>query len=279
MIVQDKDGNVIPPTPVIPMYHIGFRFYRLSQASDDLYDAYRNIYLAFEILLSSRYPKTKKREINWLRQSLDSASADLELLSLVPAGTADPIAHILTTIYDGARLPLFHAKDGKAYFAPVQSSADREIVVSALATLTQIVIRMADKWFSARRLSGWVNLKIFEQQNPILFAKTQFVLTDNLGFALKDDLGSESIKNGISFPANFSDSYCGEQRHNLTGSIAISALASRRRLHALYLVNEKESLIGLSPDTTIDLMGFDTFEVLLFLRSRNASAPKYIYPR
>jgi len=279
LTVRDAQGNVVPPTPVVPKHHIGFRFYRLAQTSDDLYDAYRNMYLAFESLLSSQYPKNRGLEIDWLRHSLNAASSDLQLSSLVPVGISDPPAHILTEIYDGARLPLFHAKDGKAYFAPVHSAADRQEITAALATLTQIVIRMADKWYAARRLGGWVNLKLLEEQNGKLFGGSQFVFTDNPAFTLQDDLGSESIKNGVHFPATFSEFYGGDQRHNIGGQIHISALASRGRLHALYLINENTPLMGVSPDTTIDLSGFDVFEIRLFVRGRNGSAPKYMYLR
>ncbi len=170
--VQDANGNVVPSTPVIPKHHIGFRFYRLSQVSDDLYDAYRNMYLAFESILSSQYPKSKGLEINWLRQSLNAAASDLQLSNLIPVGVADPTGYLLAKIYDGARLPLFHAKDGKAYFAPVQSSINRQEVSTSLAILTQIVIRMAGKWFAARRLGGWVNLALLAEQNEKLQGAT-----------------------------------------------------------------------------------------------------------
>ncbi|MDO9091128.1 MAG: hypothetical protein Q7U99_00585 [Rubrivivax sp.] len=277
--VKDAQGNVVPPTPVIPRHHIGFRFFRLSQASDDLYDAYRNMYLAFESLLSSRYPKTKGLEIDWLRQSLTAASTDLSLVGVVPAGTPDTISHVLSIIYEGARLPLFHAKDGKAYFAPVHNGSDREEVVKALTMLTHIVTRMADRWYSARRISGWVNLKIFEEQNQSLFSGTSFVFSDNPGFTLQDDLNSKSVKNGIRFPATFSETFGTDLRHNVKGELPVSSLADRGRLHALYLVNDESPLIGISPDTTVNLNGFDTFQVCVFVRGRNASSPKYIYPR
>jgi hypothetical protein len=77
--VRDATGQVVPPTPLAPQHHLGFRFYRLSQVSDDLFDAFRNMYLAFELLLSAKYPKGKEREIDWLRASLASAAADLIL--------------------------------------------------------------------------------------------------------------------------------------------------------------------------------------------------------
>jgi len=277
--VKDAHGNVVPTVPKIPNHHIGFRFFRLSQVSDDLYDAYRNMYLAFESMLSSRYQKTRGREIDWLRQSLTTASTDLSLVDLVPAGTSDPIAYVLTVIYDGARLLLFHAKDGRAYFAPVQNVTDREAVVKALTMLTNIVTRMADTWYSARRVHGWVNLNILEEQNRSLFTDTSFVFSDNPEFSLQDDVNSESIKNGVRFSATFRETHESDQRHNITGELPVSSLLERGPLHALYLVNNQSSLIGVSPDTTIDLNGFDIFQMCMFIRGRNANTPKYMYSR
>lgn len=277
--VKDAHGNVVPPPQVIPKHHIGFRFFRLSQASDDLYDAYRNMYLAFESLLSSHYPKTKGTEIDWLRNSLTKASTDLSLTDVVPTGTPDTVSHVLNIIYKDARLPLFHAKDGKAYFAPVHNASDREVVVKALTMLTHIVTRMADAWYSAHRISGWVNLKIFEKQNRSLFSGASFVFSDNPGFTLQDDLDSESIKNGVRFSATFCETYGADPRHNVIGELHVSSLAERGPLQAMYLVNDKSPLIGISPDTTVNLNGFDTFQMRIFIRGRNASQPKYIYPR
>jgi hypothetical protein len=279
LTVHDAQGNIVPPTPVIPKHNLGFRFYRLSQVSDELYDAYRNMYLAFEYLLSSKFSKGKGFEKDWLYQSLQSASTGLGLPALVPPGTVDPIAHIISVIYENARLPLFHAKDGKAYFAPVQSVNDRELVASALDMLTQIVIRMADIWYSARRISGSVNLKIFEQQDRELFDKAHFIYTDNPNFTLDDDLESESIINGIAFPAMFNEYYGSAYRHNISGTIQISSLNSRKQFHALYLLNDESMLLGVSPDTIIDLTDFDILQVCLFIRARNANVPKYIYSR
>ena len=38
-------------------------------------------------------------------------------------------------------------------------------------------------------------------------------------------------------------------------------------------------MISFSPDTTIDLKGFDTFQAYLLIRGLNANVPKYLYPR
>jgi hypothetical protein len=133
--VLDAAGQVVPPTPLVPQHHLGFRFYRLSQVSDDLFDAFRNMYLAFELLLSAKYPKGNEREIDWLRTSLAAAAADLDLASLTPSHV-DPVSHIIDAVYLNARLPLFHAKDGHAYFAPLRSNEDRQEINNALQLLT-----------------------------------------------------------------------------------------------------------------------------------------------
>jgi hypothetical protein len=71
LTVTDADGRVVPPDPPkTTRHHLAYRFFRLSRVSTDLFDSYRNMYLAFELLLSSQYPKGPEREIDWLRNSL-----------------------------------------------------------------------------------------------------------------------------------------------------------------------------------------------------------------
>lgn len=277
--VRDANGNIVPPNIIVPQHHLGFRFYRLAQVSDDLFDAYRNMYLAFEALLSSQYPKGRGLEIDWLRSSLTAASNDLTLTSVVPGGTPSPVDHILDIVYGGARLPLFHAKDGRTYFAPTGSANDRGVVAVALRLLTKVVIRMADVWFNAHRRSGWVNLKIFEEQNKTLFARSKFVYSDNQHYTLQDDFNSQSIKEGYRFNGQFHEEFAGEPRHNVYGCLDVSSIRDRGRLYALYLISGESVQLSCSPDTTFDLSGFNRFEVFFFLRGNNASRPKYLYSR
>ncbi len=291
--VQDAQGNVVPPATPTPEYHIGFRFYRLSQVSDDLYDAYRNMYLALESLLSSKYPK-QTGERKWLLQSLTSASSDLFLSNLVPPETSNnAVEEIIRHIYDEARLPLFHAKVGERHFAPVNSASEREKVADALELLTPIVLRMANTWFSARRPRRWMNPQSFVEGRQRLMSSDNlhFVFSDNPVFDAAffdgafddgafDDLESNPIKNGLSFQARFSKDF---GRHvnklNMFGEIPVSELAHRGRLNAIYLTNAGSIWEGFSPDTTVDLTGFDDLQVLLFMRHHNMGAPKYLYAR
>ena len=154
-VVRDKDGNIVPPEPSQPQHHAAFRYYRLAQTTDDLFDAYRNMYLAFEVLLSSRYPKERyEQEIGWLRRAL-SAASDIPLTGLGIQVRSDMVEAVLDEIYKDARLPLFHAKEGRTFYIPQDTDA-RTIVSQALSILTQLVLLMAEKWYSVRRMGGSV---------------------------------------------------------------------------------------------------------------------------
>lgn len=278
--VRDKDGNVVPPVPVLPIHHIGFRFFRLAQTSDDLFDAYRNMYLAFESLLSSRYPKGKGKEIDWLKASLEAATAELTLVNLAPH-SANPVATILDQIYGNTRLPLFHAKHGTPYFAPSANASERGATQAALSTLTQLVIRMAGSWYRTARKGGWVYESFLRDANRKAFAGSQFIFSDQPNVPHPDDadLNHDSIRLGIPFAAHFSDTYEGTERQNVFGEVPVSALVGRGRFHAIYLANATSPLMWCTPDTTIDLGGFDTLRTLVFIRSNNQNAPKYLYAR
>ncbi|MFC2032443.1 hypothetical protein ACFLUS_03655 [Chloroflexota bacterium] len=56
--VRDKDGNIKPHAPIPePTWTRAFRYYRLSQVSQDMFEAYRNLFLALEALLNKIRPK------------------------------------------------------------------------------------------------------------------------------------------------------------------------------------------------------------------------------
>jgi len=57
------------------------------------------MYLAFEVLLSSKYPKVRgEQEIEWLERGLREATETLRLRDLVPADDPDPVAAILQRV-------------------------------------------------------------------------------------------------------------------------------------------------------------------------------------
>jgi hypothetical protein len=268
MEVRDASGNIIPPNVTVPQHHLGFRFFRLAQVTDDLFDAYRNTYLAFELLLSSRFPKRREREIDWLKSSLTSSDSDLGLSNL---GTLD---HIVDAVYTNARLPLFHAKDGHAYFAS-PDVADRETVGKSLELLTRIVIRMAEAWYDTRRIGGGVNLAFMEQRFRDFFDQAQFVATHSI--VDRENLSPPDTIEGMRFGARWVDDFFGRHRPHIHGSTKLPQRDDA--VGAIYVVNDEAVLITHAFDATLDVGGFDALETHYFIRQSNTNQPRTLYPR
>lgn len=111
-VAVEGDAGAVPPSPPPPPSHPALRFYRLALVSDDLFDAYRNAYLALECLVSEASPKgANESELNWLKRVLaDPLSAGL------PSGVVGP--DTVDDIYRQGRLPTFHAKIGTTFYPP-----------------------------------------------------------------------------------------------------------------------------------------------------------------
>jgi len=139
----------LAPAPVatpIP-YHPSFRFYRLSQLTDDLFDAYRNAYLSLECFVSDESAKGPgESEVAWLKRVLGGS-----LLPGVPGGM--DINATVDDVYKLGRLPLFHAKTGASFYAP--QGEERERVQLLFATLTALLAALFRHKFGNRFPGGW----------------------------------------------------------------------------------------------------------------------------
>ena len=262
----------------IPPSHPGFRFFRLSQVSEDLFDAFRNMYLAFELFLSSRYPKTRP-EIRWLHESLSAASVDILLADLSPLGHSSPVKFVIDVIYGNARLPLFHATDGETYFVPSTEQRNRETVKAALTMLTLIVIRMAESWHGISRPRTSFSNDVLGAMAKAPFANASFVASAEARFSPNDGISSPSITSGVRFPAQISDTFHGEQRANIWGAVDAAALKSIGRIQMLYLVNTESWLTLQALGAPLDVDGFDFFQAIQFSRILGAGEPRIFYPR
>jgi len=110
--VFDKDGNVKPqPRPLLPAWHRSLRYYRLSQSASDTYEAYRNLYLAFEALAEECYPRgTAEREGDWIRRCFTGFHKEHNLSDFVPEGHKAPNEYLYGKLYQSVRCNLFHSR-------------------------------------------------------------------------------------------------------------------------------------------------------------------------
>lgn len=285
--VADSNGNIVPPVPVHPRHHSGFRYYRLAQSSEDLYDAYRNMYLAFEALLSERCPKLKKGQQNkktnegereWLDRGLKLVETELSLGGIVP-NAPDTAKAILSAIYDDARLPLFHSKKGEKVYTPHDSPSDRKIVSNALKVLTHVVLRMAEKWFDARRMGGMVMLGwLYEFYSNHLKETRMLASEDNTPFYPDDNnLEHPRYKNALHLASRLAPELQLTTEPTVIGQACETELRKLSVFNRVDLVNATSILINLKLESELTFDGITSLEVVMHMRAVNSNQPKSLF--
>lgn len=131
------DGKPLPEAdPLPPKWIPALRSYRLSQASHSPYEAYRNLWLGLETLLSAAVPlRHKEKEGAWLRRAFAEVITDMDLSHEFPENV-DPVDYLMTEHYEEMRCNLFHAKVAVAQ--PTSSLPSVAAAVEAYAQLVRV---------------------------------------------------------------------------------------------------------------------------------------------
>lgn len=175
-VVRDSQGNVRPQPPApTPTVDDAFRFVRMARTSDDLFDAYRNLFLAFESLLSDIRPRrprelsrwkrwlTKSRaagntpwetERDWFMAALDQADKLVPLATLTPPDVTNHKKWINRRMYRAERSALMHAKRGQNYLLP-HDAADRAELIESLGRLSDYIRNLIEKHLHVRAHSSY----------------------------------------------------------------------------------------------------------------------------
>jgi hypothetical protein len=162
IVVRDKDGNVKPSTPLPePSWNWAFRYYRLSQASQDIFEAYRNLFLSFEALLHSIRPKLpRETERAWLKNALIEVGTRIPLDKYAPTASVDPIADFIKNQYTNIRCRLFHAKFPDAVLPHEElNPTDVLVAYEALLRLWRVI---AETYFQVSSAGGVVTYQGFK---------------------------------------------------------------------------------------------------------------------
>lgn len=190
LVHKDADGNVLLPAPQAPMpWHESYRYFRLSQTTDDLFDAYRNAYLALESVLSSIAPQSvdatgrvDEGESQWFRRALTEAGRLVPLAAMVPQSAANPVQALVDELYRDMRSAMSHAKSGRAVLLPRDESERNRVSVS-LQRLVNLYLKLAERHFGARRLGGGIFAVAFRgAYEPFLSSMTAVVSDDSSPF-------------------------------------------------------------------------------------------------
>ena len=277
-VVYDRDGNPKPAPPGPPaVWTPALRFYRLSQASSDLYEAYRNLWLGLEALLSTVSTKRKgEGERKWLSRVLGEVTEGIDLRSLLPdsRGFAD---YMLADQYERMRCYLFHAKPEVGVTAP--TLPDPEALAIAYAQLIRIWREIAHHFIGVRQ--GAVGVVTYEGFRALLF--TPF--SSGLGVVYSDaraPAGREDIQINPGGAARVKLENARYQDGAMPGLISVSAslpMEEQGPMPELWrfgceIGGEKKLFSVGWVEGGLDPSGIDQLDILQVFRLKNASSPK-----
>lgn len=277
-VVYDRDGNPKPAPPGPPaVWTPALRFYRLSQASGDLYEAYRNLWLGLEALLSTVSAKGKgEGERKWLSRVLAEVTERIDPRSLLPdnRSLAD---YMLADQYERMRCYLFHAKPEEGMAAP--TLPDPEALAIAYAQLIRIWRGIAHHFIGVRQ--GAVGVVTYEGFRALLF--TPF--SSGLGVVYSDARAPAGREDTQINPGGATKVQLGNTRYQdgaMPGLISVSAslpMEEQGPMPELWrfgceIGSEKKLFSVGRVEGGLGLSGIDQLDILQVFRLKNASSPK-----
>lgn len=279
--VRDGSGAVVAsPAVPKPTWHESFRYFRLSQTTDDLFDAYRNAYLALESILSHIAPQVLKAtgkpvepEGVWFRRALEEAAKRMPLSAVVPNGTADPVSYLMDELY-GVRCEMSHAKGGRPILLP-QDEAEREKVTNSLLRLVSLYLRLAEDELNARRPGGAISAFMFSSMNGPALDGLKVAASDQTNVGARTGtvvpLSGEIIELIPTGPADTSVSFVATKIWSRPSSDL------RLPIRRIVASNEDGGLIDSNLSHPLVLVDSVRFEVMLGVRGTNTRQPRTRY--
>ncbi len=156
--IRTADGQICPDPPYIPpQHHFSYRYFRYSQAAQNVFDGYRNMFLALESLLDYIEPKQNAEgETEWLERALTTAvnSRGLCLDNFARSGGKDRVKVFLDAHYSAVRCAVFHSKSSSGQALRPGSLTDHDVVLHQLLAVQGLVESLLKSEFSARLPEG-----------------------------------------------------------------------------------------------------------------------------
>lgn len=277
-LVYDGDGNPKPTPPgPPPVWTPALRFYRLSQASSDLYEAYRNLWLGLEALLSAISAKrADEGERKWLRRVLAEIGTRIDVRPLL-SDRRDLADYMLADQYERMRCYLFHAKPEDGMAAP--TLPDPEALALAYAQLIRIWRDIAHHLIGVRQ--GGIGVVTYEGFKALLF--TPF--SSGLGVVYSDaraPAGNDDTQINPSGEARIQLENPRYQDGAMPGLVSVSASLLTEGQDSLPVLwrfgceigPEKKLFCVGRVEGGLWLSGVDQLDILQVFRLKNASSPK-----
>jgi hypothetical protein len=271
VVIQRADGTEPPPRP-LPRWHESARLYRLSQVAADLFDAYRNLYLALESILDLVRPQNVPGspldpEGVWFRRALADAHARVNLTQFAPRGSVDVVADLYQDIYKDTRNMMFHAKASRSSFLPQRSESEKIAVREAVVKLAHVYRRIAAHELGSSSGASFVSPSVLDPARERLKANLRVRASGG------DVISEGTIIDLVTRPApEVEDPYT----IAFVGSAGAEQLGSLSRLGGFAAqVDAAAPLLGCRIDGTLTLEGIDRLEAHAALRMVNTGQPRH----
>ncbi len=274
--LRDRDSleSAAPcKAPSVP-WSPALRYFRLSMLSSDVFEAYRNAYLALESLLSVITPKTKSEgEEVWLRRAL-SISATKASLGRFAVGVSAPVDSIVAAHYKAIRVRIFHAKSSVSMLP--HAPGDYRTVAAAYIEIIAIWEEIAGAWLPLTKVSSAVTYGGFRFLIGPAFQNAKTVLTDDAAPASRSD---ESVSpNGRPVIAFAETEYRGEARPGVLAVLArtnVKSMPDGQVVGRIAVLSEDDVLMVVdSIEGGLTLRDADRFETVQSIRLVNTGQPR-----
>jgi hypothetical protein len=228
-----RDGKEVFPPPESGIKWIpASRYYRLSRTSQDIYEAYRYLFLSFESLISEIIPQKShgEGENAWLRRALTEINTKIPLANYVPAGTQDPVKYFKKLQY-GTRCDLFHAKKDKSILP--YADLNPKDLAAAYEQLLQLWQKIVAQYFNIPYSSGAFTFAGFKDLMDHMFENDpELLATDDPTPPSPSDIEVSPLKHPVTpFSHIIYENSAVPGRVFLIGSLEGEALRNVEMLH------------------------------------------------
>jgi hypothetical protein len=278
--VRDASGRLKREPNQRPIWHESYRFFRLAQVTDDVLDAYRNLYLALECLLDDRCPRQRgEREDVWLRRALGPTHQASSLARFAPDGAVDPVAAIVQDLYKETRTNVFHAKFTQPHALPGNRATIRS-VRQRIERLAGLYLAVVQHELGMRRTASSISLHAFDNMlsSEPWTGLTLAVSDDPSPFDPADDVLNPSGGAVVLLATARAPQYDEDFVANWLGSVEVSALAPLHCIARTGAMFDGRAALAQIRHDNLTLGGFDLFEYRLAWRMAN-TGPRRLYPR
>jgi hypothetical protein len=193
LTVYGPDGQPKPSPPVPAAWHESMRYFRHAQVTDDLFDAFRNLYLALESALSEIAPmRLGEREGMWVKRALGEANLRVRLASFAPGNDPSPVDALYDEVYKKVRNAVFHAKRNREVLLPHDWSA-REKLQAAAERLGELYLALLEEICGVQFATAGIYRSAWRARAEPIPVTRLYVLPQSVGPGLDQGVAEPKI--------------------------------------------------------------------------------------